>query len=155
VFYGSGNATHWNCFLLHTTPYVLHSGNHSIMNQVMVDCCARLPVLDCKVQTTVCEPCLNGIFRATWLLKYTSLALRPSDAGVYTCVATNEVGSDQKDTSVSVNVAPVIGDGVGNRIPENIQPKIGEPFTLLVSWRTICFDTLRLMSYRLWSSTLR
>uniref|UniRef100_F6ZIH2 Hemicentin-1 n=1 Tax=Ciona intestinalis TaxID=7719 RepID=F6ZIH2_CIOIN len=55
---------------------------------------------------------------------------KPSDEGLYTCVATNEIGSDEKNTRVKVNVPPTIGNGIGNNIPENVVASLGEPFTL-------------------------
>ncbi|CAK8691082.1 unnamed protein product [Clavelina lepadiformis] len=54
---------------------------------------------------------------------------KPTDEGSYTCVATNKVGSDEKQTDVSVNVPPTIGNG-NNNLPVVVRESINNPFTL-------------------------
>ena len=64
------------------------------------------------------------------------LQSREEDAGRYVCVASNNVGSDEKVTEIIINTAPTIkgsnGDGEYTT-PTVHRENLGETFTLLVS----------------------
>ena len=74
---------------------------------------------------------LSFIQHAKLFLPEGHMIYRSSDAGRYTCVATNNVGSDEKETDVTVNVPPTIGDG-DNAVPEIIREAVNNPITLQV-----------------------
>ena len=62
---------------------------------------------------------------------------REEDAGRYMCVASNNVGTDEKVTEIIINTAPVINgsrDDGDYTAPTIHRENLGHSFTLLVSF---------------------